>query len=77
MRRLHLQKVYYKTNWKKALKHIRNKNFCRLYKIKRKRIFNNLNPSFVTDNKLFCKTIKPFFSNKGNHESQIKFVEKD
>ena len=41
------------------------------------RFFNNLNPSFVTDNKLFWKTIKPFFLNKGNYGSQIKLVEKD
>ena len=33
--------------------------------------------SFVTDNKLFQKTIKPFFSIKGNHGSQIKLLEKD
>ena len=33
------------------------------------------NPYFVTDNKSFWKTIKPFFSNKGNYGSQIK--EKD
>ena len=33
--------------------------------------------SFVTDNKLFQKTIKPFFSNKGNYGSQIKLTEKD
>ena len=42
-----------------------------------RQFFNNHNPSFVIDNKLFWKTIKPFFSNKGNYGSQIKFVEKD
>ena len=41
------------------------------------RFFNNLNPSFVTGNKLSWKTIKPFFYNKGNYGSQIKLVEKD
>ena len=56
----------------------KQKNFCsRLYKKERKRFFNNLNPSFVTDNKLFWKRFKPLFSNKGNYGSQIKFVEKD
>ena len=56
----------------------KQKNFCsRLYKKERQRFFNNLNPLFVTDNKLFWKTIKPFFSNKGNYGSQIKLVEKD
>lgn len=33
--------------------------------------------SFVTDNKLFWKIIKPFLSNKGNNGLQIKLVEKD
>ena len=56
----------------------KQKNFCsRLYKKERKQFFNNLNPSFVNDNKLFWKTTKPFFSRKGNYGSQIKPVEKD
>ena len=42
-----------------------------------KGFFNNLNPSFVTVNKLFWKTIKTFFPSKGNNRSQIKLVEKD
>ena len=68
-----------KTNWKKALKHIRNRKTFAADRIKkvRKRFFNSLNPSFVTDNNLFWKTIKPFFSNKGNYGSQIKLIEKD
>ena len=33
--------------------------------------------SFVTDNKLFWKIIKPFLSNKGNNGLQIKLVERD
>ena len=79
MRRSHLEKVYCKNKSGKSFKaYKKQKNFCnRLYKKERKRFFNNLNPSFVTDNKLFWKTIKPFFSNKGNYESQIKLVEKD
>ena len=72
-------KVYYKNKSEKSFKaYKKQKNFCsRLYKNERKRFFNNLNPSFVTENKLFWKTIKPFFSNKGNYRSQIKLVEKD
>ena len=78
MRRSHLEKVYYKNKSEKSFKaYKKQKNFCiRLHKNERKRFFNNLNPSFVTDNKLFWKTIKPFFSNKGNYGSQIKLVEK-
>ena len=54
------------------------KNYCsRLYKKERKEFFNNLNPSFVKDNKIFWKTITPFFSGKGNLRSQIKPIEND
>ena len=79
MRRSHLEKVYCKNKSEKSFKaYKKQKNFCsRLYKKERKRFFNNLNPSFVTDNKLFWKTIKPFFSNKVNYGSQIKLLEKD
>ena len=79
MRRSHLEKVYYKNKSEKSFKaYKKQKTFCsRLYKKERIRVFNNLNPSFVTDNKLFWKTIKPFFSNKVNYGSQIKLVEKD
>ena len=79
MRRSDLEKVHHKNKSEKSFKaYKKQKNFCsRLYKKERKRFFNNLNPSFVTDNKLFWKTIKPFFSNKGNYGSQIKLVEKD
>ena len=71
MRRCHLEKVYYENKSEKSFKaYKKQKNFCsRPYKKERKRFFNNLNPSFVTDNKLFWKTIKPFFSNKGNYGS--------
>ena len=54
------------------------KNYCsRLYKKERKEFFNNLNPSFVKDNKIFWKTVTPFFSGKGNLRSQIKLIEND
>ena len=79
MRRSYLEKVYCKSKSKKILKaYKKQKYFCSgLYKKERKGFFNNLNPSFVTDNKLFEKTVKPFFSNKGNYGAQIKLVEKD
>ena len=74
-----MKKFTTKTNLKKSFKaYKKQKNFCStLYKKERKRFFNNLNPSFVINNKLFWKTIKPFFSSKGNYGSQIKLVEKD
>ena len=66
-------------NWKKSFKaYKKQKNVCRrLYKKEKKQFFNNLNPSFVTDNKSFWKMFKPFFSNKGNYGSEIEVVEKD
>ena len=54
------------------------KKYCnRLYKRKRKNIFNKLNTSFVSNNKLFWKTVKPFFCNKGSHRSNITLVKGD
>ena len=66
-----LKKAITKANRKKAFKHITENFCCRLYKKERKRFFNNLNPSFVTDSRVFWKTIKPFLWNKGNYGSQI------
>ena len=42
-----------------------------------KKLFNKLNTSFVTVNKLFWKTVKPLFSNKGSDRGNIKLVEGD
>ena len=42
-----------------------------------KNFFNKLNASLVSDNRLFWKTVKRFFSNKGSHRSNIKLVEGD
>ena len=59
---------------KKELKNLEEltknkKNYCsRLYKMERKKFFNNLNPSFVIDNKIkslnHSNTIKLFFLTK-------------
>ena len=65
MRRSYLEKKYFKK------KHY----CCRLYKKERKMFFNGLNPSFVTDKKLFWKTVKPFYSDKGNYGANIKLIE--
>ena len=47
------------------------------YKKERKKFFNGLNPSFITDNKLFWKMVKPFFSDKENYGANIKLVEEE
>ena len=79
MRRSYLENVYFKIRTDKSLREYKKqKNYCsRLYKKEHNKFFNKLNPSFVNDNKLFWKTIKPFFSNKGSSGSNIKLVEKD
>ena len=69
MKRSYLEKIYLKNKSEKSFKEYKKQTnfYSRLYKKERKRFFSNLNPSFVNDNKLFWKTIKPFFSNKGNY----------
>ena len=71
IRSSYLEEVYYKSKSEKSFKaYKKQKNFCsRLYKKERKRFFNSLHPSFVTNNKLFWKTIKPFYSDMGNYGS--------
>ena len=78
IRRTHLKKFNAKTNRENALKHIRNKKTFAADCIKKKgNGFSIILIFFFTDNKLFWKTIKTFFSNKGNYGSSIKLVEKD
>ena len=80
MKRSYLEKVYFKRRQLSHWKDIRNKKnyYSRLYKKeRRKNFFNSLNTSFVNDNKLFWKTVKPFFSNKGSFGNKIKLVEND
>ena len=51
--------------------------FSRLYKKERNNLFNGLNPSFVTDYKVFWKPVKPFFCDKGNYGTNIKLVDEE
>ena len=56
----------------------KQKNYCsRLYKKERKKFLNGINQSFVTDNKLFWKTVQPFFSDKGKYGANIKLVKEE
>ena len=81
MKRLYLESLY--LYFKKRTDHSvrickKPKNYCsRLYKTERKNVFNKLNTSFVSDNKSFWKTVKPFFFNKGSHRGNIRLVEGD
>ena len=62
----YLEKKYFKKRTNQSIRAY--KSHCsRLYKKQRKRFFTGVNPSFLTDNKLFWKTVMPFFSDKGNY----------
>ena len=65
--RSRLENQFYKRKSKESLQaYKKQKNFCsRLYKKERKRYYNNLDLKKVSDSKIFWKTIKPFFSDKG------------
>ena len=69
--RSYLEKKYLKKNPYHSLIVYKN------YKKERKKFFNGLNPSFITDNKLFWKMVKPFFSDKENYGANIKLVEEE
>ena len=45
-----------------------------IQKREKKAFFNKLSTSFVSDNKSFWKTVKPFFSNKGSQQGNIKLL---
>ena len=54
----------------------RQRNYCVSLTRKSKRdYYNNLDIRNVTENKLFWKTVKPFFSNKGPMRQKITFIE--
>ena len=56
----------------------RQKNYYVSLTRKSKRdYYNNLDNRNVTDNKLFWKTVKPFFSDKGPMRQKISVIEKD
>ena len=79
MKRSYLENLYFKRRTDPSLRNYKKqKNHCsRMYKKERKNLFNELNTSFVSDNKLFWKTVKLFFSNNGNHQGNVKLVEGD
>ena len=54
----------------------KQKNYCsRLYKKERMKYYNNLDHKEVTDNTKFWKTVKPFFSSKGQTGNTITLVD--
>ena len=54
----------------------RQKNFCvKLLRKTKKEFYNNLNVKYITENKLFCNTIKPSFTDKTLKDERITLVE--
>ena len=76
MKRSELATKYYKHKTDLALKNFkRQRNYCsRLYKRERRRYYESLDISKITDNKTFWKTVKPFLSDKGSKSSKITLV---
>ena len=79
MKSSQLESMYRETLTEKSLKaYKKQKNYVsRLYKKERKTFFNSLNPSVVSDNRKFWKTVKLLFSSKGSYGNKIKLVENE
>ena len=77
--RSRLENTYYKNKTEDSkTSYKKHRNYCsRLYKKERKKFYKTLDIKNVTDNKLFWKTMKPFFSDKGVVDSGITLVEGD
>lgn len=77
--RSRLENRYYreKTDDSKTA-YTKQRNYCsRLYKKERKKFYANLDKKHITDNKLFWRTMKPFFSDKGVENGGITLVDND
>ena len=57
-----------------AYKKQRN-NCTNLFRKAKRDFYNNLNPSLISDNKKFWKTVKPFFSDKKLSGESITLVD--
>ena len=80
MRRSELETKYFKLKTNDTLKAYRKqKNYCsRLYNKERKQFFENLNLSFIVDNKNFWEVVKTLFKEKGSEVSdKVVLLEKD
>ena len=56
----------------------RQRNYClSILRKTKKECFNSLNIKHVSDNKLFWKSVKPFFKDKGSNSSKITLVEEN
>ena len=55
----------------------KQRNLCvRLIRSEKENFFSNINTSDITDSKIYCKTVKPFFTDKIKTNSKITLIEK-
>ena len=80
MRRSELETKYFKLKTNDTLKaYKKQENYCsRLYKKERKKFFENLNLSFVIENKKIWKVVKPLLNEKRSRVSnEVVLLEKE
>ena len=82
MRRSKLTIIYFKKQTNESLKACKKQknywsNWSKPYKKERKKFFENLNSSVVSDNETFYKVIKSFFTNKVSFGRNKKLIEKE
>ena len=54
----------------------KQRNYCTsLFRKEKKKIYNNIDISLITDNKKFWQTVKPFFSEKHFGKKKVILVE--
>ena len=77
--RSRLENRYYRLKTEESkICYKKQKNYCsRLYKKERKKFYENLDQKNLTDNKMFWKTMKPFFSDKVSGSVGITLVENE
>ena len=79
MVRSKLRNIFNKNrNYENWCKYKRQRNLClNLLRKTKKSFYKNLDEKQVSDNKVFWKNVKPFFSDKGVNSSKITLVEKN
>ena len=79
MKTLQLKNKYNKNrNYENWYLYKKQRNFCASLLRKTKgNYFKNVKMQDITDNKKFLKTTRPYFSDKGNNQTEITIVEKD
>ena len=79
MKRSQLKNKYNKyRNYKNWDLYKKQRNFCvSLLRKAKRNYFKNVKMQDITDNKKFCKTFRPYFSDKGYNQTKITIIEKD